>query len=387
MFDVLICAYNAAETLIATLGSLAMQRLARELNVYLIDDGSSKEDKEKYLQYKKMYENTFNSFWIIENETNKGIGYSRNVSLKASKERTNSPWIFFLDADDYFCTPYAFNILTFQIYEHPDAKLIHTPIIQENRDLTKKENKPQKDFQHDFWVNPSGNILYLHGRIYSRQAIEESGLNFPEYRSNEDTAFNLAFFHLYEKNIYLIPDNILCTCWNPKSITRSPLSTRQSFNHNSCNEQIDCYYSCKETFDILKQRFLVKGILPTLKNCSNYVDRFLMNCVYYEKDRSDTDEEDYVFRMAIYLYYRDIIEPLYKNNPILGINLWFTNPSFCLGPIPERSINAIQVAKIWGKEFDEIKFKNLCDKILTDKGYFEQTNKQYLFSALDKHYE
>lgn len=53
MFDVLICAYNAAETLIATLGSLAMQRLARELNVYLIDDGSSKEDKENIYNIKK----------------------------------------------------------------------------------------------------------------------------------------------------------------------------------------------------------------------------------------------------------------------------------------------------------------------------------------------
>lgn len=383
MFDVLICAYNSADTLVATLGSLAMQRLAKELNVYLIDDGSSEEDKKSYTNFQKMYKNTFNSFFIITNEKNQGIGYSRNIALKASKERTNSPWLFFLDSDDYFCTPYAFNILSFAINDYPKAKLIYTPIIQENIDLTKEKNKFLCDFSHDFWINPTGNILYLHGRIYSRKAIENCGLYFPEYRSNEDTAFNLAFFHIYNKEIYLIPEKILCTCWNPKSITRSPLSTRQSFNTNSCNEQVDCYKSCKETFEVLLQSFKKQGKLPTLKNCSNFVDRFLMNCAYYTKEQSPSEEEDYIFRMAIYLYYKDIIVPLYKNNPLLGNNLWFTDPSFSLGPIPERSINALQIAKDWGKEFDKDKFEKLCSKFLTSEGYIQKTDKNYLYSALD----
>ena len=58
MYDVLICAYNAANTLLPTLSSLALQRLSKKLNIYLIDDGSTEEDKKEYAKYASFYKDT-----------------------------------------------------------------------------------------------------------------------------------------------------------------------------------------------------------------------------------------------------------------------------------------------------------------------------------------
>ena len=385
MYDVLICAYNAANTLLPTLSSLALQRLSKKLNIYLIDDGSTEEDKKEYAKYASFYKDTFNSFTFHPRIENKGIGATRNEALKISKENTNSPWVFFLDADDYLNSPYAFNILEEAINLYPDAKCIHTPVIQENFDTTKMGIDKGYDYKNAFLICKGGNILYLHGRIYSRAAIEESGLYFPEYRSNEDTAFNLAFFHLYNKpnEIILYPHKIVCTCWNPFSITRSPYSSRQSYGVNNPNELFDCYYSSKETFNIFKQKLKEKGILPTLKNSSNFVDRWLMAYIYYNPAFSKSEEEDYLCKMAIVMYYKDIIKECYNNNPLFASNLWFTDSSFVWNEEPKPTGDIFKKIKEWEKSFDIKKIEELSPKFLTNYGYYTSPKGEFKYSAFN----
>lgn len=383
MYDVLICAYNAANTLLPTLSSLAFQRLSKKLNIYLIDDGSTEEDKKEYVKYANFYKDAFNSFIFHPRIENKGIGATRNEALKISKENTNSPWVFFLDADDYLNSPYAFNILEEAINLYPNAKCIYTPVIQEIFDTTKMSIEEGYNYDNAFLVHKKGNILYLHGRVYSRAAIETSDLYFPEYRSNEDTAFNLAFFHIYNRidEIILYPHEIVCTCWNPFSITRSPYSSRQSYGINNPNELFDCYYSSKEMFNILKQNFKRKGILPTLKNASNFIDRWLMSYIYYDPKFSKNEEENYLCKMAIIMYYKDIIKECYNNNPLFASNLWFTDPSFIWDERPKQTGDIFKKAKEWEKSFDIKKIEELSTKVLTNSGYYSFPQGELKYNA------
>lgn len=378
MIDVIIPAFNAHDTIKNTLMSLALQRLSGVLDLYIIDDGSTigyQNDIQYFLN-----NHFFKSLHLIRNEKNMGVGFCRKLAMEQSKKITNNPWIFFIDSDDYMASPYAFNEYLSLADIYPNAKVIYSAINQEMGDLAKLPL--DTNYKNLLRTDSLGNILYLHGRIYNRAAIESIGLTFPATRSNEDIAFNLVFFQLYHKPEYSIfsKSKLVCTNYNINSITRSSQSTRGTpKNYHSCNEMYDCYLACKETFQTAKNILNKKKNVPSCLNLSNFVDKFLFDSLkaigYFGQYYSEEQKELWILIHA--KYYNDIIVPLLKNTPV-GYSFkmqWFhNNLDWNYTETPETKEKLKAYYKFIKTAYNEKRFNELASKYLTDKGYTDFTS-------------
>lgn len=378
MIDVIIPAYNAHDTIRTTLMSLACQRLCAVLDVYIIDDGS-KEGYDSEVEYFRNHK-FFHSINVIPNEKNMGVGFSRRHGMEVSKDMSNNPWVFFIDSDDYMATPYAFNEYLHLADKNPNAKLIYSSINQEQNDLTDISGEGIDNIALNYKdlisTDHLGNILYLHGRIYSRKAIEGIGLQFPTTRSNEDIAFNMAFFQIYNKlgEIVFTPEDLACTNYNVHSITRSKNSTRGTpEGMHSCNEMYDCYLACSQTISDCKRYYSETGKIVSALSLSNYVDKFMIDTIKISGDTGwRSDEERELWGLCHALYYKDIIVPLLKWTPVAYEfkNNWFHNElkwGYVDTPeINERVQKYIKnIKNVWNEE----RFNELAPKYLTDRGY------------------
>ena len=371
MIDVIIPAYNAHETIKNTLMSLAFQRLCHLLDVYIIDDHSNtgyQNDIQYFLDNK-----FFHSLTIHRNEKNMGVGYCRNISLKIS-EKTNNPWIFFIDSDDYMATPYAFNQYLLLARDFKNAKVIYSNVHQEMDDVSQFDLTG--DDKTTITTDKRGNILYLHGRIYNRKAINDIGLAFPKTRSNEDIAFNLTFFQAYNAPGEIIFDqhSLVCTNYNINSITRSKNSNRSTSKILSVNEVHDSYIACLETIEVLKNVYKIKKIIPTALNCSNFVDKFLFDAFKYTQYEFLSEDQKILWYQIHAKYYNDIIVPLLKNTPV-GYSFkqqWFHN-NIDFGFV-DTSLDTLKshLIKIRTGYNDEL-YKKLAKQYLTEQGYYEST--------------
>lgn len=88
------CAHNADRFIERCMGSVAKQKLFREMEYIIVDDHSTDKTTQLVSRFCASFKN---SRWI-RNQTNLGLASSSNVALKAARGR----YIMRLDADDYF---------------------------------------------------------------------------------------------------------------------------------------------------------------------------------------------------------------------------------------------------------------------------------------------
>lgn len=373
--DIIIPLFNSYDTIYQTLGSLACQQLSKMLDVYLFDDGTVRYDKEKEKQpYEHLYNfykecGAFHSISLAHNEKNMGIGQTRDKAMR----ETSNDYLMFLDSDDYLYSPYAINKIYYLINKYPQAKMIYTSVMQEYQSYKEPWLKTKSDFVYnnpdeidkEIDMDKKGNILQLHGRVWQRAAMVNSGLTFPHTRSNEDIAFNLGFFHLQNKEgeIIFSPCHIVCTCCNPNSITRDRKnSTRASFGVVNVNEVMDCQIACKQTFE----QYCGKGIIPNLENSYYWIDRQIQCVAQSDFTKEKSLEEKTLYDDIMVLYYKDICYPILKNAAIEKIEI--KEDSFVLGNKPS-SFDIKKYARKKALNFNQEQFDILCKKYLTDVAY------------------
>ncbi|MBQ9012800.1 MAG: glycosyltransferase family 2 protein [Bacilli bacterium] len=90
--SVIVPAYNTEKYLKKCLDSLVKQTLD-DIEIIVINDCSTDKTKDILEKYKRKYKN----IKVINNKTNKGIGYNRNLGIKKAK----GEFISFIDSDDY----------------------------------------------------------------------------------------------------------------------------------------------------------------------------------------------------------------------------------------------------------------------------------------------
>ena len=90
--SVIVPVYNAEEYLRDCLDSLLMQTIdQKEMEVLLINDGSTDGSLEICREYGEIYDNI-----VIINKNNEGVSAARNIGI----EKARGKYIMFLDADD-----------------------------------------------------------------------------------------------------------------------------------------------------------------------------------------------------------------------------------------------------------------------------------------------
>lgn len=192
--DIIIPTYNAKDTLERTLASIAIQQGIEDVNVYLINDASDYDYKEFIDYYSKFF-----NIKEITLDKNQGPGAARRIGL----EKTNNPYIVFIDSDDYFYSPLS-------------VKLLYDTIVETDSDIVATDFLYERDNEK---VVRSYNTVWLHGKIYKRKFLDEHNITFNDTRANEDNGFNRLIL-LSNPKLYYLPKTTYVYYENMESITR-----------------------------------------------------------------------------------------------------------------------------------------------------------------------
>ena len=166
MIDVIIPAYNAHDTIIRTLSSIAMQLNRKDLKVTIVNDGG------------KDYTDIVNTFLPILDvkeigyKENRGPGYARQYGI----DNTVEDFITFIDADDTFYEACSLGMLS-KPMKDTSAKFIISPFIQIGKEVGQQ-------------APMNANLVWVFGHMYRRSFLNEHNIRFTSTRANEDVGFN-----------------------------------------------------------------------------------------------------------------------------------------------------------------------------------------------------
>ena len=167
--DIIIPAYKAQETILRTISSIAEQTILSDLDVTIINDCCPNGDYKKIVQMFKPYMNIKE----IRLDENRGPGVARQYGI----DNTNDEFFTCIDADDTFCGATALEILKEGICIDPSVKCCSASFLQLGDTLQNM-------------VGHSNDMVWMFGKIYSREFIDHYKIRFNETRANEDTGFN-----------------------------------------------------------------------------------------------------------------------------------------------------------------------------------------------------
>lgn len=206
--SVIIPVYNVEDYLEETMESIVNQTVFSDIEVIMIDDGSTDDSRFLIEKYALDYENIH-----TYHKQNEGQGVARNYGLKLAK----GEYIHFMDSDDYI-PPDAYekllntalkndnksdviigNVLRFRRYNAWDSILFknsHKHIHEEITCTTLNET-------HDIiWDTIASN------KLFKKEFLEKNNIYFPDEKIYyEDILFSLKSY-IYAESISIIPDVI-----------------------------------------------------------------------------------------------------------------------------------------------------------------------------------
>ena len=114
--SIIMPAYNAGRTIANAIDSVLAQTFA-DWELFVIDDGSSDDT----LTIAEGYAETESRICILKNDVNQGVSRSRMRGIEAA----DSPWIAFLDSDDFWRNDKLEKQFA-MLEKHPDAQILFT---------------------------------------------------------------------------------------------------------------------------------------------------------------------------------------------------------------------------------------------------------------------
>lgn len=116
-------AFNTGQFISKALDSIINQSLdfKRNIQVIIVNDASSDSTRQVAEKYQKNYPKNIT---VINNETNRGPAYARNIGLKL----VDAEFVNFLDSDDYI-SKHAFKKAYIFLKKHPEIDIVSIPIF------------------------------------------------------------------------------------------------------------------------------------------------------------------------------------------------------------------------------------------------------------------
>ena len=204
--SVVIPAFNCENYLIKCLDSVFNQSL-KDIQVIVVDDGSSDKTYETALIYKKMYPN----LTVIHHSDNLGTGTARNIGLS----HADGLFVSFLDADDWMDTN-AYLEMTMAIestgadialcgirteYESPFSSKIRYSYPHSNLITSKFAlNLLSRSRMQDTFISPM-----VGNKMFRRTLLHQHPLAFPQRSLFEDDEFMFLAF-CYANNVVFVPN-------------------------------------------------------------------------------------------------------------------------------------------------------------------------------------
>lgn len=181
--SVIVPVYNTEKYIEKCLDSLVNQTL-KEMEIIVINDGSTDHSKEIIEKYQKKYKQ-LRSYHL----ENKGVSYARNFGITKAQGK----YITFLDSDDY---------IDENLYEQmlkQDADVIECDFIWEY------ERKKVYDYRNQNIHSLLGMRAVVWNRLYRRELFEKHDLTFPYGLYYEDVEFCYRLFP-YIKTFAYVPN-------------------------------------------------------------------------------------------------------------------------------------------------------------------------------------
>lgn len=190
--SVIVPIHNVAKYLGEALDSLLEQTIGHEnLQIIMVDDGSTDESRMIMQKYEKEYAN-FISIYL--DKKSGAAGRPRNEGLKVA----NAPYVMFLDPDDIYaktaCEDMYDKIVAEQVdivtanynYMDEDGTIWDKPVFDKKRFSNFKFGR--RSFSESFFVLNSS----VCNKIFSRSLIEKYKIEFLEEVPGEDAYFTYA---------------------------------------------------------------------------------------------------------------------------------------------------------------------------------------------------
>lgn len=205
--SIIVPVHNVAKYLGEALDSLLRQTIGHDqLQIIMVDDGSTDESRKIMQRYEKEY-NNFQSIYLPEKSG--AAGKPRNEGLKLAE----APYVMFLDPDDIYdefaCENMYNKIITEKVdmvtanynYMDEDGTIWDKPVFDTKRFGSFKFGR--RSFSESFFVLNSS----VCNKIFSRKHIEENQIRFLEGVPGEDAYFTYAIL-LKTENVYYLSDII-----------------------------------------------------------------------------------------------------------------------------------------------------------------------------------
>lgn len=178
--SVIVPAYNASRYIEKCLDSLVSQTL-KDIEIIVVNDAS----KDNTLDIIKAYQKEYDNIVLINHETNKGIGRTRNDAIEQAK----GEYIGFVDSDDYVAEDMFEKYYEFARNNKLD--MVYAGHYEDHDGQLKKIDVPDFDFSV-LDINPELLVSFEYGpwsKIYRTEIIKKNNIRFPETLKYEDMPF------------------------------------------------------------------------------------------------------------------------------------------------------------------------------------------------------
>ena len=202
--DVVIPYFNHSDVISRALGSIAMQTIAKDIHVTIVDDASDAEDIVKLNGIIEGFKATdIADIKVVTVDKNMGPGHARAVGQLAC----NHEFITFMDADDTWANAYALQFLHDAFVQHRQLDAVFGVFLEET------ENPEMKFIPH------KQDATWMFGKMYRRAFLDHYEILMSDSRSNEDMAFNQVVLACTD-NVGFLDQPVYFWMVNKESITR-----------------------------------------------------------------------------------------------------------------------------------------------------------------------
>ncbi len=199
--SVILPVYNAAKYLTGMLDSLAVQTIKSEMQIILVDDGSTDGSAELCDKFASTYTDT-----VVIHRKNGGVSAARNAGIKEA----SGEYIGFADADDTLAPDYFEKLLCAAKANECDMAMSGFTLVYEG------DRRPVSPFEDGEIFEgrdiadkiarkmlSNGNLNSVWSKIFRRSVIEENSIGFPQdVKIGEDKRFVLDFLAHCSRAVY-----------------------------------------------------------------------------------------------------------------------------------------------------------------------------------------
>ena len=289
ILSIVIPAFNASKTIFTTLESVERNFKKYDVEVVIVDDGSTDDTYNQIILYKSK---TQLKIKIIQQE-NKGEGGARNTGLS----NCNSDYVLFLDADDILLD-FDFSQIN-KALETKEYSCVIGGYEKCTGDSKKKYVFEEEVISnHDIIIKQVFSRTLLPGignTFFKKDIIDANNIEFEAFKYGADNDF-VRTFSLFSTRIKVIKDIIFSYVYNTESVMN------QSFSM----DRVDSIKSVERTIRLCDEMKLDKpsslyvSLISEIRGCSQ-------SYVISEKNRH-SDALEIIFQyMPDTVRYRDFI--------------------------------------------------------------------------------